>query len=106
MPDHNCPHNAEFLRIIKIIDGNGKDGLVLEVDRLKNEQTDMIQEVSTIARAMSEFVEEDKKRNAIRADREKNKAARSSAIQRVGTISAIIFGAVGLLYVILDHIGP
>ena len=112
MPDHYCPHAQDFgamkktlKKVDDCVNGNGKDGLVIEVDRLKRDKETMIEELSTIARAMSDFADSEKERVVITAERERNKEVRTSAIEKVGKYAAIVFGFVATLYLVLDYIG-
>ena len=109
MPDL-CPHSQDIGAIKKTLDalsdtvfGNGKDGIKIELERVKLTQDTMHEDLSSIRTSMSAIAKSQLEHDII--DKEKNKASnrRSKAIEKVGIIATIVFGAIGLIYIILEH---
>lgn len=97
-------------RLENKIFGNGKDGLSDEVIILKKDVMDVKDDLNKLATSYSALAKSEIKKDAIeqaKLDIEKKKLEerkkRSSVIQRLGTIFGIVFGAVTVLYIILDH---
>jgi len=111
MPDR-CPCEkdvavlkAQVHEINKDLKGNGQEGVLSRFIKIEKDVSEMTEHIEKLATAYSGLVKARDTENAIQDEREKNKKSRSSAIQRVGTIFAIIFGAVSTLYIVLNHIG-
>ena len=108
MPD-TCPHDQSIgamkdaiQNLSDTVFGNGKDGLKIEFERVKLNQESMNEDLSSISTSMSAIAKSQLEHDII--DKEKAKASqrRSRAIEKVGIIASIIFGGIGLLYVILE----
>ena len=112
MAEYNCPFATDIgaikqltVKLDKTVNGNGtSNGLKIEVDRLKNNQVDMKDDLNKIATAMSGLAKAREEELIIQEQREKNREGKITAIKQVGTIAAIIFGLVATLAIILDHI--
>ena len=110
MPEHQCPHDQSIGAIKKAVQdlkhtvfGNSKDGLKIEVERIKLIQGSMQEDLSSIRTSMSAIVKSQLEQDIIKKERNNASDRRSKAIQRIGIFATIVFGAVGLVYVILDH---
>jgi len=111
MPDR-CPCEkdvavlkAQVHEINKDLKGNGQEGVLSRFIKIEKEVSEMTNSIDKIATAYSALAKAQDTQAALDHQKEKNRKARSSAIQRVGTIFAIIFGLVSTLYIILNHIG-
>lgn len=109
---HVCPHEGNLKQINKELFGNGNDGVVKEVTKLKVKFVNIEDDIKKLATSYSALAKSEIEKDAIeqaKIDLEKKKLEerkkRSSIINRLGTIFGIMFGAATLLYIILDHIG-
>ena len=100
-----CKYENDVKRVLKILDGNGKSGLIVESATLKTKLDDMTDDIKKIATAMSAIANSQVEQDAIKKHTEENKERRASALKQVGTVFGIAFGSLGALYLILDHIG-
>lgn len=105
-----CPHAQEIgamqttLKKHEIaIGGNGKDGLILKVDRLEQTAELMKESLDTIARSTSAFAKSQIEQDAIERDKVKVSERKARAFQIVGVVTAAVVGVVGLVYVILNY---
>lgn len=110
MPDHTCPHAQDIgamKKTLKKVDdavsGNGKDGLILKVDRIEHTVETMQEDLATIARSTSAFAKSQIEGDAIEKERNRIHKQRSKSLEKIGIFATLVFGAVGLLYVILEH---
>lgn len=112
MPEHICPYSQDIGAMKRTLDkiditinGNGSNvGLKIQVDRNKRTLDDMQEDLRKIATAMSGLAKARDEELIIEREKEKNKKARLTTIQKIGTIAAVVFGALGALKLILDYI--
>ena len=110
MPD-TCPHEQDIgilkntvNKLDETVNGNGKDGLKIEVERTKLAVEAMSDDIGSIRTSMSAIAKSQIERDAIERSKVQAASRKNKTIERIGTIAAIVFGAVGILYVILDHV--
>ena len=110
MPDHTCPNEQSIGALKKAVQdlkhtvyGNGKDGLKIEFERIRLTQETMHEDLSSIRTSMSAIAQSQVESDAIEKERNRASNIRSKTIQKIGIFATIVFGAVGLVYVILDH---
>lgn len=112
-----CKHEQSLGAIKKTVgqlEGTvfGPDGLNAQVLTLTIGFKDMNKDLERLATSYSALAKSEIKKDAIeqaKIDIENKKIEerkkRSSVMQRLGTIFGIVFGAVTLVYIILDYIG-
>ena len=103
MPDP-CPHVTLIKQSHKELFGNGNQGIIKEFTALKVEFKDMNAHVEKLATSYSALVQSEIAKDAIEKQKILNSKTRSMAIQKVGAIFGVVFGLIGALYLILDHI--
>jgi hypothetical protein len=108
---HICPHKGEIEQITKALNGNGNQGLIKDVTECKIEMTAIKDDITKLATSYSALAKSEIKKDALekaRLELEEKKLAerekRSTIFKRLGTIFAIIFGAVATFYIIIDHL--
>lgn len=81
--------NDKVEKLERKVDGNGKDGLCIKVDRLERDHDQMIEEMSTIARAMNDMAEAETKRTAVAEDKERRSKKTMRIVSILGGIVAV-----------------
>ena len=104
LPDHNCPHESNIKQTYKELFGNGSKGIVKEFIALKTEFQSMNANVEKLATSYAALVKSQIEQDATQRAKADGHKRMSTAIQRVGTITAIVIGIVGIVYLVLDHI--
>ena len=99
-----CEHTATIKRIDRELFGNGNQGMVKQFTEQCIKFNDMNEHVEKLATSYSALAKSQIAIDATEKLKEQNKKDRNGVIQRIGTLFAIITGAVGLLYVILEHV--
>lgn len=109
---HICPHKGTIEQLSKAINGNGNDGLIKDCEGLKIQMKDIKDDIEKLATSYSALAKSEIEKDALekaKLELEEKKLAekkkRSDIIKRLGTIFGIVFGAVSLAYLVLDHIG-
>jgi len=109
---HICPHKGELEGVIKDLRGNGNQGVIKDVTELKVQMEDIKGDIEKLATSYSALAKSEIQKDALeqaRIELEERKLAerekRSSIFKRLGTIFAILFGAVATFYIIIDHLG-
>jgi len=105
MPDHICPHVSLIKQSHKELFGNGKYGLAKDFIKLQTEVTDMHKDLSSMATSLSALAKSQIEQDATEKEKAKVSERRAKAFEKVGTAFAVVFGLVGILYLVLDHIG-
>lgn len=111
MPDHICPHVQDIgvlkrtvQRLDKEIYGNGHKGISKDITEMCLKMETMEENYETIARSISALAKSQNDSDAINKVKTDNRKNIGEAIQRVGTIFAVVSGLIGVLYLILGHI--
>jgi len=109
---HICPHKGTIDQFKKDLNGNGNQGLIKDVTELKLQMTDIKDDIEKLATSYSALAKSEIKKDALekaRLELEQKKLEerkkRSAIVSRLGTIFAIVFGAITIFYIIIDHIG-
>lgn len=109
---HICPHKGVIEQNVKDLRGNGAQGIIKDVTELKIQMNDIKDDIEKLATSYSALAKSEIKKDALeKAKLEleqkklEEKKKRSDIIKRLGTIFGIVFGAVSLAYLVLDHIG-
>ena len=110
MEEFTCNQDGKISQLLKTVNridkeifGNGTKGLSKDFVELKTQFEDMNEDVKKIATSVSALAQSQVEQDTIRRMRLEGGKHLSDAIQRVGTIAAIITGIVGMVYVILQH---
>ena len=98
-----CPYESLIKQSHKELFGNGNVGLIKEFIELRTEFEAMNAHIEKIGTSMSALAKSQIEQDVIKKMQVENKKQRNAIIQRLGTIFAIVFGAVGMVYVILDY---
>ena len=116
MTPQPCPHEQSLGALKKTVgqlEGTvfGKDGINAQVIALRIGFNDMNKDLERLATSYSALAKSEIQKDAIeqaKIDIENKKLEerkkRSSVVQRLGTIFAIVFGAIGVLFLILNFI--
>ena len=107
-----CPH-AQEIGAIKAtqkkhdiaLNGNGKDGLTLKVDRLEHSVHTIEENLDTIARSTSAFAKSQIEQDVIEKQKVRVSDKKARALQTVGTSVAVVAGILGALKIVLNFIG-
>jgi hypothetical protein len=109
---HICPHKGSIEQIQKELFGNGNKGVVKDVTELKFQMKDIKDDIEKLATSYSALAKSEIKKDALekaRLELEQKKLEerkkRSTIVSRLGTIFAIVFGAITIFYIIIDHLG-
>lgn len=110
MPGHTCPHAQRIGALMETqdrlkgaIDGNGSKGLLKDVTILKTEVKDMNADLSNMATSLSALAKSQVEQDAIEKEKTASSDRRSKSIEKIGIFATIVFGIVGLIYVILNY---
>ena len=99
--EHKCPHEAIIKQMQRELYGNSHKGVSKYVTILQTEFKEMNADLSKMATSMSALAQSQIENDATEKQKAENRKQTNNVIQRVGTIFAIVFGAVSTLYVIL-----
>lgn len=85
-----CKYENDVKRVLKILDGNGKDGLIVETATLKTKLDDMTDDLQKIATAMSAIAKDNSNREAVRRVLGKSLKHASIIVGIFGTVITLI----------------
>ena len=98
-----CEFSGDIKRIKTLLDGNGKEGLVIQVDRLQQKQDDMNQTMESLAESYTKLAEAKIEERAVSRAKIKEAEHRSNSIKTVGVFASIVFGLLGGLFLFLNY---
>jgi len=112
MTECTCTQDGKISQLLKTVNridkeifGNGRNGLSKDFVKLNTEFQEMNADVKKIATAVSALAKSQTEQDVTARLKVEGRKHVSEAIQRVGTIFAIITGAVATVYVVLQHFG-
>lgn len=103
MPDQ-LTMRERISKLEEVINGNGKEGLKTEIALIKKEQETMTEGIDSLAKSYSALVKVHEEQDTISKFKEENRAKRARAWHQIGLVISIVGGALGALYLVLDHI--
>lgn len=115
MSDCTCPWEATIKKNQSLLTGNGNKGVVRELEEVKGEMKHMNRNFAELSKMMGENHKELSQSYRILAKSMESidvkekikmelKRRRGEIIKRLGTVFGIVFGLLGALYMILDHL--
>jgi inorganic pyrophosphatase len=93
----NCKYESDMKRLLKIIDGNGKDGLVLTVNKTEmtaNEAKELAMANATAISGVNKFIESYETKEDMIAERQKER--RQNRHWQVGTVITLLGVLIGM----------
>jgi len=112
MPDHVCPHEKDIggilrtvKRLEKAIDGNGNEGILTEVTTLKTNFEQMNKDLEIIAKSTSAIAQSQIETDTTERIKAETKTARYNTSRHIATMMGVVISVIGVVYLILDHIG-
>jgi len=111
MGDCICPWEATIKKNQNLLTGNGGKGLVREVEKMKVEMEhtnehlgELSRNYGILAKSMQDIDVKEKVEMKLREKKLELKQKHSDLFKRIATIVGIVGGALGAIYLILDHI--
>jgi len=99
-----CPWEATIKENQRKLSGNGNKGLEREVEELKTEIRHMNENYDTLTRSykiLANSLQDIDVKEKVKIDLRKK---RHELIKSLGTVATIVFGVLGAIYLILDHL--
>lgn len=99
-----CINTQTIKDIKKELWGNGRQGMVKDVENLKTNFDQMTKDVESLAVSYSALVKSQIEQDVTDRIKAETSKSRSGALKSVGIVFSIVFGIVGTLFVILNFI--